>query len=219
MKSLFLMLLFANIVLYFWVNMPRTDIGESALNAPLYEPVSIEILHVVSNDKHDVAAFNSKEVVQAKKNESNLCLEIGSFGSDEAASLSQQLAGLSQHLLIVSNDQLAVKKFWVVSPAAKTWEESVTNADDIKSKGVRDMWLVPNGSDRGVVSLGLFVNKDKAIQRMEEMLSKAIDVEMIEILKERKSIRLENIFSPRDIFRQINKLFTKEDLSIQKINC
>ncbi|PCH84859.1 MAG: hypothetical protein COB26_06125 [Piscirickettsiaceae bacterium] len=219
MRQVFLLLIFANTLLYFWANMVRTGGEESAFYAPLYEPVSIEILHIVSDDTPPFVTTKNKATVLANKNEQKLCLEIGSFEREKAISVSQWLSGLSQHLLIVSNDQLLVKNYWVISPAAKTWQKSIANADYIKSKGISDMWLVPNGSDRGTVSLGLFVDKDKAAQRMEEMLSETVNAEIIEIIKERKSIRLENILNPSDIFKQLNKIFIDEEINIQKINC
>lgn len=219
MKYLFLLFAFINIVFYFWANNLVPQGEKISHEVPFYEQSSIEILQMISSRELALASATKQSNKPTARIESNLCLDIGNHNKKEALALSNKLVGLSQHLLIVTNNRFVDEEYWVVSPSANTWEASVKNMAFIKSKNISDIWLVPNGEDRGVVSLGLYSELTAANKRIENLVGKQIKAEIITIKKERYSIRLENIISPNGIFDQLNKLFEGEEIEIHKINC
>jgi len=219
MKFTLLLLVFLNMLLYFWVSMVQTnDVGNS-VGVPLYNQAALEILHVVSKK-----ALNSASPVENKINSEGeqgevLCLSIGDYEKDKAVVVSNTLAGLSEYLFVIPNDTLVKEKYWLFSPAEKRWEDSVKNASAIRSKGINDIWLVPKGKDKGKVSLGLYSRQAKADQKLQELTNMQINVELLNITEKRYSIRLENIYEPESIFKQLKNRFKDSEPNIQKINC
>jgi hypothetical protein len=65
----------------------------------------------------------------------------------------------------------------VYYPAANTDFETEDNIKMLKSRGIKDLWLL-TGEDKGKISLGLFIKEENALTMKNELLAKGITAEV-----------------------------------------
>ena len=92
---------------------------------------------------------------------------------NQAQGLADQLVNDNARISVISPE--TYEEFWVIFPAAATWQEALKNEQMIKDHGENDLWLIPSGENKGVISLGLFVDVKRANNRLNELLAKEID--------------------------------------------
>ncbi len=184
MKRFCLMLVFVNVVYFFWgLNSQQSEISEA--DKFLAEVAGLQQLSLreveepvfVAKPEEPVAheVVVSLPVVEELVIDS--CFLINGIASQkEAARLlsamqAQQLAASLSRLLVA-------EEFWLVLPVADSWQQSLQDVKDLKTKGVSDLWLVPSGVDKGVISLGLFAEESRAERRLKQLQGKNIKAVM-----------------------------------------
>ncbi|MEY8193737.1 MAG: hypothetical protein RPR28_02680 [Cycloclasticus sp.] len=184
MKRFCLMLVFVNVVYFFWgLNSQQTEISEadkfSAEVAGLQQLNLREVEEPVFVAKpeepvvHEVVV--SLPVVEEVIIES--CFQVDGFASEKEAA--RLLSAMQARQLTASlSRRLVAEEFWLVLPVANSWQQSLQDVKNLKAKGVSDLWLVPSGIDKGVISLGLFAEKSRAERRLKQLQAQKIKAVM-----------------------------------------
>jgi hypothetical protein len=207
MKRLFLLLLFINVVYFFWGTTVKQNKAHLQQKTPLYDANVVETLVLISEQQAALEITKSKakqEVVNKAVQQappppppappvpvpSYSCYVLGDFATQaEADEFNSSLEfEVNQSVVIPIR---TVDEFWVMSPAAASWEESVQNEAMIKNMGVSDLWLLPKGENKGVVSLGLFADIERATSRLAELSEKHINAKIVVRTKSRFALKIE----------------------------
>ncbi|MEW5065422.1 MAG: hypothetical protein AB1Y26_08520 [Cycloclasticus sp.] len=222
MKRLFFLLVFVNIVYFFWGMTASKETLLVKQQAPLYNASKLEKLLAIS--KEDAAqliagqAYSNQEPEVKKVELDKECFLIGDFDNENKASESAAvLNGLEGVVSIVPSTVL--EEFWVVYPADEDWNQSLLNVEQLQAKGVTDFWLVPNGTYMGTVSLGLFITIDRANKRLGELRKKEVEAEIIRREKYRYSIKVETKGGIELIQHYLRSVPVNKKNSIRKISC
>ena len=181
MRRFFLLLVFCNIVYFLWATSVSTKVVSISQQVPLYDQTAVETLRLVSADNVNPAdlvqkghtAINSiDDKIEPAKGQH--CLLLGNFmDENQAQALADQLVNDSARVTVVSPD--TYEEYGVMFPAAVSWEQALKNEQMLKEHGEDDLWLIPSGEKKGAISLGLFVDMQRANNRLNELLAKKID--------------------------------------------
>jgi hypothetical protein len=222
MKHLFLLLVFLNVVYFFWGMTASEGQVESHHQVPLYNASKLEKLTLVSKEEIN-QQLAIKEVFEGSVEPmsatlGNECYFVGDFAKrDDANTLATALSDLVVRTSIVSHQ--VFKEFWVVFPSNGDWLQSLANVEELKLKGVVDLWLVPNGANKGVVSLGLFKTADSSEKRLKELRGKGVSGEIIRKEKSRYSVKVETNADIELIQGYLNQNKGGSKSSIRKTSC
>ncbi len=222
MKQLFFLLLFINMVYFFW---GQTAIEKNAVigyQKPLYQEGQVEKLELISKEEF-FQVGNKQLPIDSKVDKTTTeavseCYRVGDFTTEnEANKLLKELSGLGVHLLVTSF--VVSREFWVVYPSNGDWNQSLQNLKQLKAKGVTDIWLVPKGDYKGLISLGLFKLSDRANNRVRELKNKQITAEIINREKFHYGVRVEMHGTKAIIQDELDRLELDQQYSIDKISC
>lgn len=115
------------------------------------------------------------------------CYEAGPFADD--SELQRWLHGKSLLSVRRYYRELAVPAdYQVYYPAAKEPEQSRINKMMLQAKGVVDIWMVPEGDLKGALSLGVFVEKNRAQSFREQLAARGIRAEVRQRSKTRQAL-------------------------------
>lgn len=105
------------------------------------------------------------------------CFLVGPFAEEAGAKkwLAKN-ALLSKE--IVQKDISMPTDYQVYYPAAKTPEQSRVNKAMLNAKGLQDIWMIPEGELKGSYSLGVFREKQRAINFKNQLAEKEIKAEL-----------------------------------------
>ncbi|MDX2426390.1 MAG: hypothetical protein QNK15_09075 [Cycloclasticus sp.] len=225
MKRLFLFLLFINAVYFLWGTTVKQNKAHLQQQTPLYDAKVVETLALISEQQAALEITKSKakqevvdKVVQQVLAPSYSCYVLGDFATQtEADEFNSSLElEVNQSLVIPIR---TVDEFWVMYPAAASWEESVQNEAMIKNKGESDLWLLPKGENKGVVSLGLFVDIERATSRLKELSEKQINAKIVVRSKRRYAVKIEVNDGAAFLETFSQQLELANESSISKISC
>lgn len=105
------------------------------------------------------------------------CFETGPF--DDEASLKKwlgQKALVSKQ--VVQRELITDIDFQVFFPAAKTPEQARLNKSMLNAKGLQDIWMIPDGENKGGFSLGVFTEKQRALLFKTQLEGQGIRAEI-----------------------------------------
>jgi hypothetical protein len=106
------------------------------------------------------------------------CYEAGPLAGDKIyRALARRLKELNGAIKPISRDEQVPGNYFVYYPAAATPGESAANIAMLKSKGIKDLWVL-SGEDSGKISLGLFPKEDGALIMKNQLLAKGINAEV-----------------------------------------
>lgn len=106
------------------------------------------------------------------------CYEAGPVADNKVyRALARRLKELNDATKPISRDEQVPGSYIVYYPAAATPVESEANVAMLKSKGIKDLWLL-SGEDKGKISLGLFPKEESALIMKNELLAKGINAEV-----------------------------------------
>lgn len=115
------------------------------------------------------------------------CYEAGPFADD--AELQRWLKGKPLVSAQSFYRETAVPAdYQVYYPAAKDAEQSRINKMMLQAKGIADIWMVPEGELKGALSLGVFVEKDRALSFREQLAVRGIRAELRQRSKARQAL-------------------------------
>jgi len=220
-KRLCLLLIFVNVVGFFWgmtvgqqdsIRGAGTTLSEldgleklslwtreEALRGDIAKPVESVV------DKVDIPLMESCFIIK------NMVSE-----SDAAELLSLLQAG---GLDVWLSSKLVKEEFWLVHARANTWEQSLRDVDSLKAKGVVDLWLVPSGADKGVISLGLFATKARAEERLKQLRDKQISATIRLRPTHRYAVMLKWLGDITQLRSHLEALKSELQNTMKKINC
>ncbi len=174
MKYIFLLLVFFNAVLLLWgfsVSDTQDSLGKQVA---LYNQKDIESLVLLTASDLEDRVVDMKQTVAAtqlevgNKTTPESCYFVGSFKvKRNAEKLRDEFAWISldASIAVLPGSQ----KYWAVYPVTGVWESSLKKLAKLKAKGVKDLWLISDGVDRGVISLGIFDEANNAKRRLDEL--------------------------------------------------
>ena len=99
-----------------------------------------------------------------------VCASYGPFPNSDAAS--QAMTRLKTAGIAASPRELpgkAKRGYWVYLPPFRSRQEADAAAAMLKKRGVADIYVVPDEANRNAVSLGVFNQKDGAVQREKDI--------------------------------------------------
>ena len=220
MRNLFLFLLAANLCYFFW------KITTEVAPAPKNSGLALEELKILSVTKEPV-----KIVVRPVSSKVDaevaikMCYMVGDFKTNLLAEKAMEdlvaVFPVTQATIKVVKGSGLVRDYWIIYPAEDSWEKSKLNVEIIRKKGIKDLWLVPNGKDKGVISLGLFKNQKQALSRANRLKAKGLDVEIIARNVEKSVYRIlfEVLVMKKVVESLINYKFDTKEIRIEEISC
>jgi len=230
-KRFCLFLVFVNIVYFFWGVATQQAKPLRHMSDVLAEQKGMESLSLLTTEPPLIAdeaeKLNVKQLVEPKVTDvprraerlpMMSCYMINKVGSEGDAT--QLLAMLKARELDASLiRELVTEEFWLVHALASDWQQSLGNVQMLKAKGVSDLWLVPSGEDKGVISLGLFATKARAEKRLNQLRNKQIKSLIRLRQKFHYSIKLKLLGDMTQLRSLLNEVKSGMGNSINKINC
>ena len=231
MKRFCLFLVFVNIVYFFWGVATQQVKPLRHVSDVLAEQKGMESLSLLAIEPPLIAdeaeKLNVKQLVEPKVTDvarqagplpMMSCYIVSDVGSEGDAT--QLLAVLKERELDASLiRELVTEEFWLVHSLASNWKQSLGDMKMLKAKGVSDLWLVPSGEDKGVISLGLFVTKARAEKRLKQLHGKQIKSLIRLRQKFHYSIKLKLLGDITQLRSLLNEVKSGMGNSLNKINC
>lgn len=194
--------------------------------APLYKDSQLEELKPVSKNElvHMVSsqALSDEQIEKRDVDSLGACFLLGDFedeneNENEAKVLSNGLKGLVKDVLVVPMEPY--EEYWVISPSEGDWNQSLLKVEQLKEKGVKDLWLVPSGPYKGVISLGLFATQNSTEKRVKELAEKQVKTDVISREKYRYGVKLVTEGDVKPIQNYLNSTRPDELNRLRKIAC
>ncbi|OOZ40249.1 hypothetical protein BOW53_08335 [Solemya pervernicosa gill symbiont] len=179
MKKLFILLLICNLGLFGWLYINETSVDGAVTIAPIADDVAKLQLLSEWVDTSEQQLINRVEPVSAPMPfvppvavvvepppSQDICFEIGPFKSDDHASQSAEkisAAGLSS-----SKRRTFVEErfgYWVLLPPYTSRTKALEAATKLSEMGIQDYFVVLASGRKNAVSLGVFKQKQSAVQR------------------------------------------------------
>ncbi len=184
MRALFLLVGFANVVLFAWTGLVAPG-GAGADPAPLARQISPEKLRLVRPEElarppsAKTAVVAAPAAVPAPAPSQLKCIEWGAFGPAEMARAESSLAPLElgERLSRRSTDE--VTAWWVfIPPTADNGtarQAALRKSGELKNLGVHDYFIVQEeGPNRWSVSLGVFRSEEAAQARLAALRGQGV---------------------------------------------
>lgn len=181
MRTLFLLLILANIAFFAWTRYASQP-GASADAAPLarqIEPQKLRVLRPGELPAPSLKGASGQPVAsaplaaaaplpaQAGSAQPAACLEWGSFTLTDAPKAEKALDPLALGSRLTQRRTEELAGWWVFIPPQPNRQAAVKKAAELKSLGVEEYFVVPDeGPYRWAVSLGVFRTQDAAQARL-----------------------------------------------------
>ncbi|MEO1889741.1 MAG: hypothetical protein ABGX33_07470 [Cycloclasticus sp.] len=216
MKQLFLFLLSINIVYFFLGFASKSDPISVVKKTPLYKEKVLEPLVLLTNKAGvEQGAVAAEVFSQAIAKD---CFVAGDFPTEESIHrLHVRLMGLDSKANIVVSR--TVSEYWVTYSSNSDWQQALRDVEELKIKEVTELWLVPNGDYKGVVSLGVFVTEARANVRLDELREKQVNATILLREKSRYGVKVKTDRGVDSILDFLNTSKQEEKDSIRKIAC
>ena len=154
MRTLFLLLVLANVALYAWWRYGAP--ADAADPAPLSRQIEPEKLKVIAPG--DLPAVSA-----ARKDKVGNCMEWGSFNAADVARAEQALEPLALGARLAQRRAEEVTAWWVYIPSQGNRQSALRKAAELKDLGVEQYFIVQDdGEHRWALSLGVFRSEDAA---------------------------------------------------------
>ena len=177
MRAFVLVLVLANIVLFAyqqgWLGQWPQDGREPARSAQQIEPQAIRLL--TDADVRGLRERGREAGNAAERTDAAACLELGDFAPDVAARVQQRLEATNPAARISTAEVDTAGWHMVFLPPAKTRAEAERAAEDLRSKGVRELLVIEDNSPlRYAISLGQFKDRDLALKHQAELEQRGV---------------------------------------------
>ena len=161
MRTIFLLLLFANYTLFGYTRLDTAGTGESARLAQQVNPDTIRLL-----TPQQVAALGPAKVAAL----ADVCLEWGPLSDADRVRAVSDLEALALGKLLTQRRIETNMAFWVYLPPAPNRADAERRAAEVKARGIAGASIVDSGPQRHAVSLGAFATEDAAKARLAEVV-------------------------------------------------
>ena len=201
-RILFLLLLLANLGLFAWAKLYVVPGGADLAPSPPPGGQPLKLMSELSaaerKDLATVTTLPAPDTAPAAATHAaaapatgaaalaaQACVSYGPFPSADAAG--QGMTRLKGAGLSVSQRTVPGKAklgYWVYLPPFGSRKEADAASDMLKKRGVKDIYVVADEANRNAVSLGVFSQKDGAIQREKEIKKMGFKSQMAERFRE-----------------------------------
>ncbi len=98
------------------------------------------------------------------------CFTLGPFAKvDTARHRSRALAALGADVKYREVSQRTPRGYWVYLPASKSYQSANRKVKELQKKGLKDLFIMGNGSYKNAISLGLFTQESAAKSRFQHV--------------------------------------------------
>lgn len=170
MRTLFLLLLVANLAFFAWANYlsPNDAASDPRPLAQQHQPEKLKIL--APGDAGAGAAPKSKPVAEA-----SACLEWGSFTLADAPRAEQALEPLALGPRLAQRRVEETAQWWVFFPPQGSRQNALRKVAELKALKVEEYFVMQDeGPLRWAVSLGVFRTEDAAKSRLEALRAQGV---------------------------------------------
>src|SRR5208282_2904371 len=160
-----LLLLLANLTLFFYTKLDSLGSGEAARLAQQVQPDKITLL-----SPQQVAALGPAKVATL----ADVCVEWGPLSDGDKARALTTLEPLDLSRLISQKKVEVVTNYWVYLPPAANKSAADRRVAELKAQGLKDLLLVDSGPQRLAISLGAFQTEAEAQTRLDALLAEGV---------------------------------------------
>ena len=165
MRTIFLLLLFANFTLFGYTRLDTAGTGESARLAQQVNPDTIRLL-----TPQQVAALGPAKVAAL----ADVCIEWGAFGDADRARALAELEPLALGRLLTQRKVESTMAFWVYLPKFATKAAADKRVAELAAAGLKDVAAIDSGPQRLAISLGSFRGEDAANAYVKALENKGV---------------------------------------------
>lgn len=173
MRTLFLLLLLANLAFLAWVQYFGGD-GAQRDPRPLQRQVAVDQIRILS-PRESGGAPAVKSTARRPEPEARACVEWGSLGVTDAAQAEKSLEPLALGARLSQRRAEELASWWVYFPPQGSRAGAAKKAAELKALDIDDYFVVlEEGPWRWAVSLGVFKTEDAARSRLDSLRAKGV---------------------------------------------
>jgi cell division protein FtsN len=109
------------------------------------------------------------------------CERIGAFTEEsEAASMRARLGSLTSAAEVKAVEELQLRGYWVYLAQSADRESALKRARQLSAAGIKDYYVVTEGTNENTISLGMFRDAINADKRIAQLTALGFDAKRIE---------------------------------------
>jgi SPOR domain len=180
MRKVFLVLVLANVVAFIWYGWLRTPAEATHQMSPLPHVQPLKLISELSPAEKQALnkasaptptpAVAALTVAPASQNVIQVCASYGPFPSTEAAQTGfarlQKAGNQVTQRTVPGKVRLG---YWVYLPPFGSHREADAAAKLLKTRGVKDLYVVTDEANRNAISLGVFSDRFGALARQKKI--------------------------------------------------
>lgn len=165
MRTLFFLLLFANLTLFAYTQLDSVGTGEGVRLTQQVQPEKIRLLA-----PQQVAALGPDKTAAL----ADVCAEWGPFNETERTRALADLEPLGLGRLISPKRVEANTGFWVYLSPFATRGAAERRVTELRAAGLKDISVVDSGAQRFAVSLGVFRSEEAAKALAADLVTRGV---------------------------------------------
>ena len=174
MRTLFLLVVLANLAFFAWANFIG-DLDTQSDPRPISRQVAPEKLRILPTDPATKAAEVATANPPPETAGRIACLEWGGFTRADAARAGEALAPLALGARLSQRQIDDSASWWVYIPSRPNRADALKKVEELKSRGVEEYFIVPDeGPFQYALSLGVFKTEAAAQSRLEALRAKDV---------------------------------------------
>jgi sporulation related protein len=180
MRTVFFVLLLANLAFFAWTWLAQAASGESQLLQQQLRPDAIRLLtpEQVAKAAKPAPPKPVPQVAAAKPPEPvkvSACVELGAFNPADVAKAQQALEPFAFGPRLSQRRVDEIAGFWVYLPPQGNRQGASRKLAELKKLGVEEFFVVQDDPEfRYAISLGVFKSRDAARSRLAELRAKGV---------------------------------------------
>jgi len=160
MRTILFLLFLANVALFGYTRLDSAGRGEAARFDQQVQPDRIRLL-----TPQQVATLGPAKVAAL----ADVCLEWGPFNDSERARALAELEPAGLGRLLTQKRVENATAYWVFVPRLANRTAADKRAAELKTAGVKDLFVVDSGPQRLTISLGVFRTEEAATAHVAEL--------------------------------------------------
>lgn len=165
MRTLFFLLLFANLTLFAYIRLDSVGSGEGIRLTQQVQPEKIRLL-----TPQQVAALGPDKTAAL----ADVCAEWGPFNDAERSRALADLEGLALGRLLTQKTVDANTGYWVSISPFSSRAAAERRMAELRATGIKDLSVVENGAQRFAISLGVFRSEDAASAHAADLVGRGV---------------------------------------------
>jgi cell division septation protein DedD len=147
-----------------------TNQGPSATGTASVATADVSEKPVAPTETMDAPAKTGDEDKAADSTAAAHCLRVGPFESEaQAGALRDRLASQANRISVAKTTRQEQKFFWVYLEPVTSDAKAKETLEDLKSKGIKDLFMIRKGEMKNAISLGVFSSQDSVRKRLAEL--------------------------------------------------